>query len=143
MAERLGEASDVCRSKASQMPSGQVISVQNGEHTFCSKKRYDEEKSFRGHSSLPAKQAASGARQPFSVRLASILNGEGISDRNLLPRLIDIVVVRRQEDVRLQLTDRPPLTFSGRSDIRNIRQRYGRLSERYVFSRLGAYKKAR
>ena len=30
----------------------------------------------------------------------------------LLPRLINIVVVRRQEDVGLLRTDRPPLTLS-------------------------------
>ena len=76
--------------------SGQVFSVQNGEHReflFCSKKRFDEEKSFRGHSFLPAKRGASSAEPPFC--LASIWNGEGISERNLFPRLIDIVVVRR------------------------------------------------
>ena len=45
----------------------------------------------------------------FSGRLAY---GEGISERNPLPRLINIVVVRRQEDVGLLRTDRPPLTLS-------------------------------
>ena len=42
----------------------------------------------------------------FSGRLAY---REGISERNLLPRLINIVVVRRQEDVGQLRTDRPPL----------------------------------
>ena len=41
----------------------------------------------------------------FSGRLAY---GEGISERNPLPRLINIVVVRRQEDVGLLRTDRLP-----------------------------------
>ena len=56
-----------------------VISVQNGEHSFCSKRRYDEEKSFNGHSFLPAKRGASSAEPRFSGRLAY---GEGISERN-------------------------------------------------------------
>ena len=51
----------------------------------------------------------------FSGRLAY---GEGISERTLLARLINIVVVRRQEDVGLLRTDRPPLTMSGSSGLR-------------------------
>ena len=43
--------------------------------------RYDEEKRFRGHSFLPVKRAASSREPPFSRRLASIWNGEGISER--------------------------------------------------------------
>ena len=45
--------------------SGRIISVQNGEHSFCSKRRYDEEKSFNGHSFLPAKRGASSVEPPF------------------------------------------------------------------------------
>ena len=45
--------------------SGRIISVQNGEHSFCSKRRHDEEKSFNGPSFLPAKQGASSAEPPF------------------------------------------------------------------------------
>ena len=56
-----------------------VISVQNGENSFCSKRRYDEEKSFNGHSFLPAKRGASSAEPLCSGRLAY---GEGISERN-------------------------------------------------------------
>ena len=51
----------------------------------------------------------------FSGRLAY---GEGISERNPLPRLINIVVVRRQEDVGLLRTNRPPLTLSWSSGLR-------------------------
>ena len=51
----------------------------------------------------------------FSGRLAC---GEGISERNPLPRLINNVVVRRQEDVGLLRTDRPPLTLSWSSGLR-------------------------
>ena len=51
----------------------------------------------------------------FSGRLAY---GAGISERTLLPRLINIVVVRRQEDVGLLRTDRPPLTLSWSSGLR-------------------------
>ena len=51
----------------------------------------------------------------FSARLAY---GEGISERNPLPRMINIVVVRRQEDVGLLRTDRPPLTLSWSSGLR-------------------------
>ena len=51
----------------------------------------------------------------FSGRLAY---GEGVSERNPLPRLINIVVVRRPEDVGLLRTDRPPLTFSWSAGIR-------------------------
>ena len=50
---------------AVQARSVRVISVQNGEHSFCSKRRYDEEKSFNGHSFLPAKRGASSAEPPF------------------------------------------------------------------------------
>ena len=52
---------------------------------------------------------------PFSRCLASIWNGEGIieSPGTVLPRLIDIVVVQRQEDVRQLRTVRPPLMLSG------------------------------
>ena len=35
------------------------------EHSFCSKRRYDEEKSFNGHSFLPAKRGASSTEPPF------------------------------------------------------------------------------
>ena len=60
--------------------SGRIISVQNGEHTFCSKRRHNEEKSVNGHSPLPAKRGASSAEPPFfSDRL---VYGEGISERN-------------------------------------------------------------
>ena len=45
--------------------SGRFISVQNGEHSFCSKRRHDEEKSFNGHSFLPAKRGASSVEPPF------------------------------------------------------------------------------
>ena len=45
--------------------SGRIISVQNGEHSFCSKRRNDEEKSFNGHSFLPAKRGASSVEPPF------------------------------------------------------------------------------
>ena len=51
----------------------------------------------------------------FSGRLAY---GQGKSERNPLPRLINIVVVRRQEDVGLLRTDRPPLTFCWSSGLR-------------------------
>ena len=44
---------------------GAIISVQNGEHSFCSKRRHDEEKSFNGHSFLPATRGASSAEPPF------------------------------------------------------------------------------
>ena len=50
----------------------------------------------------------------FSARLAY---GKGISERNPLPRLINIVVVLRQEDVGLLRTDRPPLTLSWSSGL--------------------------
>ena len=55
----------------------------------------------------------------FSARLA---HGEGISERNPLPKLINIVVVRRrrQEDVGLLRTDRPPLTLSWSSGLRTL-----------------------
>ena len=46
-----------------------MISVQNGEHRFCSKRRHDEEKSFNGHSFLPAKRGASSAEPPFFCSL--------------------------------------------------------------------------
>ena len=49
----------------SKAGSGQIISVQNGEHSFCSKRCHDEEKSFNGHSFLPAKRGASSAEPPF------------------------------------------------------------------------------
>ena len=42
-----------------------IISVQNGEHSFCSNRRHDEEKSFNGHSFLPAKRGASSAEPTF------------------------------------------------------------------------------
>ena len=38
----------------------------------------------------------------------------------LLPRLINIVVVRRQVDVGLLRTDRPPLTLSWNSGLRRV-----------------------
>ena len=78
--------------------------MQNGEHSFSSKRRHGEEKSFHGHSFLLERRVQS---HRFSGRLAY---GEGISERNPLPRLINIVVVRRQ--VGLLRTDRPPLTLS-------------------------------
>ena len=107
--------------------SGQVmiISVPNGEHSFCSKIRYDEEKSFRGRSFLPAKRRASSAEPPFfwslGIHLERVTGKESVKG-TLLRRLIDIVVVRRQEDVGLLRTDRPPLTLSGSSDLRNLSQ---------------------
>ena len=113
-AARGGELATDC---AVWAQSGRIISVQNGEHSFCSKRRHDEEKSFNGHSFLPAKRGASSAEPQFSARLAY---GEGINERNPLPRLINIVVVRRQEDVGLLRTDRPPLTLSWSSGLRII-----------------------
>ena len=58
----LGEASS---DYAVWARSGRIISVQNGEHSFCSKRRNDEEKSFNGHSFLPAKRGASSVEPPF------------------------------------------------------------------------------
>ena len=55
-----------------------VISVQHGEHSFCSKRRYEEEKSFNGHSFLPAKRGASSAEPPSFWPLGR----EGISEKN-------------------------------------------------------------
>ena len=105
---------------AVQARSGRIISVHFGavhfgEHSFCSKRRHDEEKSFYGHSFLPAKRGAASAEPPFFWSLGI---GKGISGRNPLPRLINIVVVRRQEDVWLLRTDRPPLTLSWSSGLR-------------------------
>ena len=45
--------------------SAGVISVQNGEHSFCSKRRYDEEKSFNGHSFLASKRGTFSAEPSF------------------------------------------------------------------------------
>ena len=51
----------------------------------------------------------------FSGRLAY---GEGISERNPASKIDpNIVVVRRQEDVGLLRTDRPPLTLSWSSGL--------------------------
>ena len=51
----------------------------NGEHSFCSKRRHDEEKSFNGHSFLAANEERRVQSHRFSGRLAY---GEGISERN-------------------------------------------------------------
>ena len=53
--------------------------MQNGEHSFCLKRRYDKEKSFNGHSFLPAKRGASSAEPPFFWSLG---RRAGISERN-------------------------------------------------------------
>ena len=53
----------------------------------------------------------------FSGRLEY---GEGISERNPAFKIGQIVVVRRQEDVGLLRTDRPPLTLSGSSGLRTL-----------------------
>ena len=84
--------------------------MQNGEHSFCSKRRYDEEKSFNGHSFLPAKRGASSAEPPFSGRLAY---GEGISERNPASK-----IDQHRHGVGLLRTDRPPLTLPGSSGLR-------------------------
>ena len=55
----------------------------------------------------------------FSGRLAYGAGKESVKG-TLLPRLIDIVVVRRQEDVGLLRTDRPPLTLSESSGLRTL-----------------------
>ena len=59
----------------SRRGSVRVISVQNGEHSFCSKRRYDERKSFNGHSFLPANEERRVQSQPFCWSL-------GIRGRN-------------------------------------------------------------
>ena len=92
--------------------------MQNGEHSFCSKRRHDEEKSFNGHSFLQAKRGASSAEPPFF--LVAWHTGKESVKGTLLPRLINIVVVRRQVDVGLLRTDRPPLTFSWSSGLRGV-----------------------
>ena len=92
--------------------------MQNGEHSFCSKRRHDEEKSFNGHSFLPAKRGASSAEPPFF--LVAWHTGKESVKGTLLPRLINIVVVRRQVDVGLLRTDRPPLTLSWSSGLRRV-----------------------
>ena len=57
----------------------------------------------------------------FSGRLAMIyVTGKESVKGTLLPRLIKIVVVRRQEDVGLLRTDRPPLTLYGSSGLRTL-----------------------
>ena len=97
--------------------SGRIILVQNVEHSLCSKRRHEEEKSFNGHSFLPApaKRGASSAEPPFF--LIAWHTGKESVKGTLLPRLINIVVVRRQEDVGLLRTDRPPLTLSWSSGL--------------------------
>ena len=55
----------------------------------------------------------------FSGRLADRAGKESVKG-TLLPRLIDIVAVRRQEDVGLLRIDRPPLTLSGSSGLRTL-----------------------
>ena len=49
----------------SRRGQGGSFRCQNGEHSFCSKRRNDEEKSFNGHSFLPAKRGASSVEPPF------------------------------------------------------------------------------
>ena len=83
-ARPLGEASWL--TAVVQARSGRVISVQNSEHSFCSKRRNDEEKSFNGHPVLPAKRGASRQSHRFSGRLEY---GEGISERNPASRPAD------------------------------------------------------
>ena len=65
---------------AVQARSGRIISVHLGtvhfgERSYCSKRRHDEEKSFYGHSFLPAKRGAARAEPPFFWSL-------GIRERN-------------------------------------------------------------
>ena len=134
------QASDRCRARKTMWQANpadcavyarssvRVISVQNGEHSFCSKRRYDEEKCFNGHSFLPAKRGASSAEPPFF--LVAWHTGKESVKETLLPRLINIVVVRRQEHFGLLRTDRPPLretseklsnAFTGRREESSLR----------------------
>ena len=85
--------------------------MQNDEHSFCSKRRHDEEKSFS-----PRKTRSVECRA--TVFLVAWHTGKESVKGTLLPRLINIVVVRRQEDVGLLRADRPPLRLSWSSGLR-------------------------
>ena len=71
--------------------SGRIISVQNGERSFCSKGRHDEEKSFNGHSF--SQQNEERRVQSHRFLVAWHMGKESVKG-TLLPRLINIVVLR-------------------------------------------------
>ena len=50
--------------------------VQNGEHSFCSKRRHGEEKSFNGRRPLFSPSKTSSFVQARSGRIISVQNGE-------------------------------------------------------------------
>ena len=66
--------------------------MQNGEHSFCSKRRHDEEKSFNGHSF--SQQNEERRVQSHRFLVAWHMAGKESVKGTLLPRLINIVVVR-------------------------------------------------
>ena len=55
----------------------------------------------------------------FQVLVAWNTGKESVKG-TLIPRLVKIVVVRRQDDVGLLRTDRPPLTLSVSSGLRTL-----------------------
>ena len=66
--------------------------MQNGEHSFCSKRRHDEEKSFNGHSF--SQQNEERRVQSHRFLVAWHTGKESVKGTLLSPRLINIVVVR-------------------------------------------------
>ena len=73
------------------------------------------EKRFRGHYFLPAERGALSAEPPFflSLSIASETGKESVNGTLLASlRLIDIVVIRRQQDVWLRAADRSPAAES-------------------------------
>ena len=93
--------------------------MQNGEHSFCSKRRKGE-KTRRRASTVTLFSQQNEERRVYraTVFLVAWHTGKESGKGTLLPRLINIVVVRRQEDVGLLRTDRPPLTLSWSSGLR-------------------------